>query len=112
YFKIFGRITSEMKKRGLSSASRKKDTYTEEDLLNIKLKIDERYGNEDPIKIRAYAIFFGVCTGLRRGNLLGIRTKNLYPNSEVPHFETSDNIVPGWSRGIAGNVTLENSTKT
>ena len=112
HFKIFGRITTEMKKRGLSSVSRKKDTYTEEDLLSIKLKIDKRYSGDLRMKARAYAIYFGVCTGLRRGNLLGLRIKNLRPNGDVPHFETCDNIVPGWSRGIKGTVILENSTKT
>lgn len=112
HFKIYARITTEMKKRGLSSASRKRDTYSEHDLLSIKSLIDKRYAQDSLMKIRAYAIYFGVCTGLRRGNLLGLRAKNLQPNSEVPHFETSDNIVPGWSRGITGTVTLENSTKT
>lgn len=63
------------------------------------------------MRIRAYALYFGVCTGLRRGSLLGLRARNLFPEASVPHFQLADNIVNGWSRGIKGSVILENSSK-
>ncbi len=35
------------------------------------------------MKKKAYAIFFGVCTGLRRGNLLGLIAECLHPDDQV-----------------------------
>ena len=105
------RITLEQKKKGLNSHSRTKDTYTLEELISIKERIDFRYGDDLLWKCRAYAMYFGVCTGLRRGNILGLKPKNLHPKEKIPYFETNDNVVSGWSRGIAGKAILSLATK-
>jgi integrase len=112
FFLIQAKITADMRKRGISSKSRKRDTYSEVELHEIKTKIDLTYGNDLGMKLRAYAMYLAVCTGIRRGNLLGLRSEDLHPQNEDPHFCTRDNIVSGWSRGLKGDVTLENSSKT
>lgn len=111
-FTVHTRVTLDQRKRGLTSQFRKTDTYSHEDLNDIKSKIDEKYKDDPLWKHRAYCFYFGLCTGLRRGNLLGLKASDLFPDHEVPHFVTRDNIVSGWSRGIRGAITLENSTKT
>lgn len=112
FFTLRNKITTEQKKRGTTKHSRKRDTYNEDEVLTIKELIDQTYKDDLTWKLRAYAMYFGVCTGLRRGNLLGLRSSSLHPDSEVPHFVTEDNIVEGWSRGIRGAVTLETCSKT
>jgi len=83
-----------------------------DDLVDIKKKIDATYANDLQKKLRAYALYFGVCTGLRRGNFMGMRVENLVPEAKTPHFKVTDNIVSGWSRGKKGVIVFENSTKT
>lgn len=112
FFTILATITTEQRKRGLTSKSRKFDTYSEQEVIEIKAKIDATYANNLHMKVRAYALYLGVCTGLRKGNLIGLTGENLHPDDPMPHIETNDNIVSGWSRGIPGTVVLENSTKT
>ncbi len=110
-FHLKAKITLEQKKRGQFSNKRSSDTYTEENLFRIKELIDETYRNNVDMKLRAYALFFGICTGLRRGNLLGLRIKHLLPEAKVAHFQLADNIVNGWSRGKKGSILFENSSK-
>jgi integrase len=110
-FHIKVKITLEQIKRGKLTNKRSPDTYTENELLAIKAAIDNTYQNNLKMKLRAYALYFGVCTGLRRGNLLGLRVKHLFPEANVPHFQLADNILNGWSRGIKGTIVLENSSK-
>lgn len=114
FFTITARVTMEQKKRGLTKRSRKRQTYSEVEVIEIKKRIDETYRSEIDLekKLQAYAIYFGVCTGLRRGNLLGLHAEDLYPDAEVPYFVTRDNVVSGWSRGIKGTLTLGTCTKT
>ncbi|MFN7903585.1 MAG: hypothetical protein ACK5P5_00225 [Pseudobdellovibrionaceae bacterium] len=78
----------------------------------IKTAIDHTYKENLEMKKKAYAIFFGVCTGLRRGNLLGLIAECLHPDDEIPNFDLKDNIVSGWSRGEKGALVFEDSTKT
>ena len=110
-FHLKAKVTLEQIKRGKLKNKRNADTYTEIELIEIKDLIDRTYQNDIKMKIRAYTLYFGVCTGLRRGNLLGLRARNLFPEASVPHFQLADNIVNGWSRGIKGTVILENSSK-
>jgi integrase len=112
FFAVYAKITPEMKKRGLTKQSRKQETYTETEVLNIKEKIDATYADNLKMKLRAYAIYIGVCSGIRRGNLLGLLVDDLQPDAEIPHLCTRDNIVAGWSRGEKGDIVLENSSKT
>lgn len=112
FFTIQARITNEMRKNGLTKQSRKQNTYSLDDLYDVKLKIDLTYNEHLEKKLRAYAILIGVYTGIRRGNLLGLTAADLHPHADTPHLVTRDNIVSGWSRGKAGDITLENSTKT
>ncbi len=106
------KVTLEQKKRGDFKAKRSSDTYSIDELKDIKNKIDVTYANDIHKKLRAYALYFGVCTGLRRGNLMGMKVENLFPDARVPNFKVTDNIVSGWSRGQKGVVIFENSTKT
>jgi len=110
-FHLKAKVTLEQVKRGQFSNRRSSDTYTESDLHEIKARIDLVYQNNLKMKLRAYALLFGVCTGLRRGNLLGLRAKHLFPDSKVPYFQLADNIVSGWSRGQKGSIIFENSSK-
>ncbi|MBF0314321.1 MAG: hypothetical protein HQK50_07135 [Oligoflexia bacterium] len=95
-------------------AVRSNETYSLAELFDIKRKIDLAYAGEEfkPMKLRAYALYLGVCTGLRRGNILGIKPRDLYPESDLPHFEVGDNVVKGWSRGEGGVLIFEGCTKT
>jgi integrase len=115
--------TLEQEKRGLTVSNRGKDHYKNEELYEIKKKIDLTFpvtGKLTPLalkenkkwKLRAYAIFLGCCMGLRRGNIIGLKAEDLHPENEVPHLITSDNIVVGYSRAEKGAMKLENSTKT
>lgn len=92
-------------------AVRTHDVYSEKDLFKIKENIDEVYKDKPDLKIRAYALYFGVATGLRRGNLLGMTADCLHPDAKVPYFEVKDNIVAGWSRGEKGSIIFEETTK-
>jgi integrase len=111
-FSLNAKITLEQKKRGDFKQKRSSDTYSIDDLKDIKNKIDATYANDPKKKLRAYALYFGVCTGLRRGNLMGMKVENLSPEDTVPNFKVTDNIVSGWSRGKRGVIVFENSTKT
>lgn len=110
-FHLKAKVTLEQIKRGKLKNKRSSDTYTENELLEIKSLLDKTYQNDTKMKLRAYALYFGVCTGLRRGNLLGLRAKHLFPEASVPHFQLADNVVNGWSRGLKGSIVLENSSK-
>lgn len=113
FFSIKMSLSLEQRKRGGSGRSHSRDTYSLKDLVAIKEKIDQTYKNDQEWKLKAYAIYFGICTGLRRGNLLGLKPKDMYPNATpTPYFETSDNIVSGWGRGEVGKATITNATKT
>lgn len=125
YFEVHIEVNkTEQQKRGKYKQARTLDTYSLEELFSIKEKIDNTYKIEKgeaaesvdrkhTIKRRAYAFYLGLCTGLRRGNILGLKAVNLHPHNEVPHIATKGNIVSGWSRtGTADKMILENSTKT
>jgi integrase len=100
------------KQRGNSTQRNKRPSYTFAELYDMKTKIDETYPDGSVWKLRAYAIFFGVCTGLRKGNVLGMRGKHLHPGAEPPHFETGDNVICGSARGFVGALFLPLQTKT
>lgn len=111
FFTIYVKLTLEQQKRGHHANKRSTDTYTEEDLFDIKNKIDRIYAGNPKIKLRAYALYLGICTGLRRGNFLGLKAKHLFPDAKVPYFQLADNIVKAWSRGHKGVLTFENASK-
>jgi integrase len=100
------------KKRAGNVQSRKRPIYTVNEVYEIKKAIDRTYEDGSKWKQRAYGIFFGVCTGLRSGNIRGLKPNNLYPDANPPHFETGDNVISGSNRGISGTVVLEFQTKT
>ena len=115
FFTVDHKLTLEERKRRLHTPVRTTDTYTVKDLESIKEKIDARYFDPEDLKwkLRAYAIYLGsFCMGLRVGNILGTPTKNLRPDAEVPYLQLKDNIVNGWSRGLKGDLLIEDATKT
>lgn len=89
-------------------------TYSLEDLFTIKKKIDECYKRPIDLqkKINAYCLYFGVITGLRKGNYCGLLVRDILPDEPVPYFIVRDNIISGRSRGISGYIIQENATKT
>lgn len=111
FFTIYVKLTLEQQKRGHHANKRSADTYTEDDLFDIKNKIDHIYADNPKMKLRAYALYLGICTGLRRGNFLGLKAKHLFPDAKVPFFQLADNIVKAWSRGQKGVLTFENASK-
>lgn len=111
FFTIYVKLTLEQLKRGDHVNKRSSDTYAEHELLEIKNKIDLAYANNPKSKLRAYALYFGICTGLRRGNFLGLKAKHLFPNESIPFFQLADNIVKAWSRGHKGVMIFENASK-
>jgi len=115
-FKVWWYPTLEERKRQQFKRKRSSKTYSVNDLVKIKEKIDKTFNNPKnprPEKLlEAYAMFFGVCTGLRQGNILGLKGEDLFPDHKIPHFRVSDNIVSGYSRGEQGAMVFENSTKT
>lgn len=110
-FSIYVKLTLEQQKRGHHTNRRSSDTYTEQELLDIKNKIDLTYSNSPDQKLRAYSLYFGICTGLRRGNFLGLKGKHLFPDAQVPYFQLADNVVKAWSRGQNGVITFVNASK-
>lgn len=111
-FTIWIVATLEEKKRGKLKRKRSTSTYELKEVIGIKKSIDETYANNFEEKLIAYGIYLGLCTGLRQGNLLGLKSKDLFPDQKIPHFRVSDNIVRGWSRGLKGCITFEDATKT
>jgi len=111
-FKIWVTQTLEQQKRSYSESSRSDEVYTLSDLENIKLKIDRRYKDDPKSKLLAYGLYFGVITGLRRGNFAGLKSENLFPDAKVPHFIVRDNVVSGRSRGHKGFIVQKDATKT
>lgn len=113
FFKIWITTTLEEKKRGQLRRKRSTDTYDLVETIEIKRKIDETFKERAAEKLIAYGLYLGLCTGLRQGNLLGLKAEDLRPDdSEIPHFRVSDNIVRGWSRGEKGHLVFKNATKT
>jgi integrase len=110
------KLTLEEKKRKRFNPVRSTDTYSKEELLDIKRRIDAYYSHPtDDLKwkLRAYGIFLGsFCLGLRIGNVLGLPAGNLRPNDHIPHAQLKDNVVNGWSRGVKGDLRIEDATKT
>lgn len=88
--------------------------YSHKDIKEIKKKIDKRYADPKHLqkKIDAYCLYFGVITGLRKGNYCGLQVKDILPDAPVPYFIVRDNVISGRSRGIAGYIVQENATKT
>lgn len=111
-FKLWITTTLEEKKRGQLKRKRSTDTFSLEEVIEIKQKIDKTYETRPEEKAIAYGFYLGICTGLRQGNILGLKAENLYPDEAIPYFHVTDNIVSGWSRGIKGFVIFENATKT
>jgi integrase len=111
-FKVWHHPTLEEKKRGQLRGKRKSHTFSIPEMVDMKAKIDLTYGSRPKDKLLAYGMYFGVCSGLRRGNILGLKAKDLFPEDDIPHFRVSDNVVSGYSRGVLGQVVFENSTKT
>lgn len=125
YFEVHIEVNkTEHQKRGKYKQARTLDTYSHDELLEIKGLIDKTYALEKGeahevaerkhvMKRRAYTFYLGLCLGLRRGNILGLKAENLKPRADVPHVTTKDNIVTAWSRtGSSEKLILENSTKT
>lgn len=115
FFTVDFKLTMEERKRRLHAPVRSTETYALDELAEIKTKIDATYNTADQLqwKLRAYGIYLGsYCFGLRVGNVLGMPTANLLPDDEVPHAQLKDNVVAGWSRGLRGDLRIENATKT
>lgn len=113
HFNLSAGLTLEQKKQSQSTQQRSKEVYSVDDLIDMKKKIDATYANNLLMKVRAYGIYFGVGSGLRRGNLLGMESQDLQPDSElIPHFCTRHNIVDGSGRGKKGPQVLLYSSKT
>ena len=91
---------------------RSKDTYTIDDLYNIKKQIDRKYTNNLKMKLRAYGLYIGVITGVRRANLLGIKVKDLRIEADIPHFEVNLAVYKGWNFRKKGTQELHGATKT
>ncbi len=91
---------------------RTKDTYTLDDMVEIKKKIDSAFKDDLDWKLRSYGIYIGIVTGLRRGNLCGLKAKHLKPDDKIPHIEIHDNVLSGWNFNMKGAVVVEESTKT
>lgn len=111
-FSIWIQPTKEEIKRGKLRRKRSSDTYDISDLIEIKKRIDKTYATCNTKKLEAYGYYLGLITGLRQGNVLGLKAEDLFPDSEVPHFRVTDNIVSGYSRGEKGSIIFENATKT
>lgn len=111
-FKIWVSLTLEQQKRDLSENSRSEDVYALKDLEDIKIKIDKTYQEKPDMKLLAYGLYFGVITGLRRGNFAGMKAENLFPDAKIPYFLVRDNIISGRSRGKPGYITQKDATKT
>lgn len=115
FFTLDYRLTLEERKRQTYIPVRTTDTYSMEELKKIKIRIDQTYDDREslPWKLRAYGLYLGsFCMGLRVGNILGLPVSNLKPDDEIPHAQLKDNIVNGWSRGLSGDLKIENATKT
>ena len=112
FFAVHVSATKKSKRDGRNTSSRSRGVYSNDDLIKIKEAIDKTYKDNMPLKLRAYALYFGVCTGLRRGNILGLRVSDLYPDKGKPYFTTRDNILPGWAEGVKGDVIRLTETKT
>ena len=117
FFTLDDRLTLEERKRKKINPVRSTDTYSKSELVEIKRRIDATFSHntEEDLKwkLRAYGIFLGCfCFGLRIGNVLGLPAGNLFPNADVPYAQLKDNVVSGWSRGLKGDITIENATKT
>lgn len=104
----------QLKRSGESNKRRDRSVYTFDDIYLMKKTADSLFKGKDELewKIRAYAMIFGICTGLRRGNLLGLRARNLHPDASIPHFEVEDNVVSGHSRLEVGVLVHKYATKT
>ncbi|MBL7672220.1 MAG: hypothetical protein JNM39_17205 [Bdellovibrionaceae bacterium] len=111
-FKIWVSLTLEQQKRDRSENSRSEDVYALKDLEDIKIKIDKTYQEKPDMKLLAYGLYFGVITGLRRGNFAGMKAENLFPDTKIPYFLVRDNIISGRSRGKPGYITQKDATKT
>src|SRR5690606_11675867 len=61
-FVLIPKFTMEMQKSGKIKQKRKRDTYSLEELISIKHKIDFHYIDNPMMKLRAYAMYFGICT--------------------------------------------------
>ncbi|OQW53858.1 MAG: hypothetical protein A4S09_06475 [Proteobacteria bacterium SG_bin7] len=111
-FELNAELTLEEKKRRKLNPVRSTKTYTTNQMTQMKSKIDIHYAGNPEWKLKSYAMLFGIYTGLRRGNLLGLYAENLHPEASPPHFQVKDNVVSGWSRGQKGTIVLEDATKT
>lgn len=111
-FSIWILTTNEEKKRGKLKRKRSTDTYDLKEVTEIKKKIDKACENSPKKKLQAYGYFFGVITGLWQGNVLGLKGEDLFPDSEIPQFRVSDNVVSGYSRGEKGSIVFVIATKT
>jgi integrase len=111
-FSIWITATKEEIKRGKLKRKRSTDTYDVNELIEIKKKIDKTFDKFPEKKLQAHGYYFGVITGLRQGNVLGLKAEDLFPDHEIPHFRVSDNVVSGYSRGEKGHIVFENATKT
>lgn len=112
HFKLWYTPTTEETKRGLLKRKRSSATYDLLELFEIKEKIDRTYSSAPTKKLLAYGFLLGTVTGLRRGNILGLKAEDLFPDDQIPHFRVSDNIVSGYSRGEESVQIFENATKT
>jgi hypothetical protein len=111
-FKIWVTLTLEQQKRDYSENSRLEEVYTLEQVEDMKLKIDRAYKENPKMKLIAYGLYFGVITGLRRGNFAGMKVENIFPDAKTPYFLVRDNIISGQSRGRKGFITQKDATKT
>ena len=111
-FSIWVTLTLEQQKRDYSENSRSQEVYTLHEIEDMKVKIDRTYKENPKMKLLAYGLYFGVITGLRRGNFAGMKAENLFPDAKIPYFLVRDNIISGQSRGRKGYITQKDATKT
>ncbi len=111
-FKIWVSLTLEQQKRDHSANKRSEEVYSLKDIEDMKIKIDRTYKEKSEMKLLAYGLYFGVITGLRRGNFAGMKAENLFPDAKIPYFLVRDNIISGRSRGKKGYITQKDATKT
>jgi integrase len=91
---------------------RGEDYYSFQDYMYIKSQIDDLYRDIPEKKLLGYVYLLTLSTGIRRGNILGLKHESFKLDHEVPHIELEDNILDGNAYGETGVMVEKKSTKT
>jgi integrase len=100
--------TSNMKE----SRKRGDDYYRFDDYKLIKSRIDELYHDDPSKKLLGYVYLLTLSTGIRRGNVLGLKRESFKLEHEIPHIELEDNVLDGNAYGKGGVIVEKKATKT